>query len=124
MSGLRPSRASLVYIASKYASVGLAEGARREFRDTAIGFSLLLPGAFVTDLANSSARSRDLRYGTKLASSQLGAVDAITGPEAVGDLVVNGIRNDQPYIFTHPELWPEVEGLVLAMRNCLPEDRA
>jgi NADP-dependent 3-hydroxy acid dehydrogenase YdfG len=64
MSGLRPSRASLVYIALKYASARLAEGARREFRDTAIGFSLLFSDAFVTDLANTSARSRDLRYET------------------------------------------------------------
>lgn len=122
MSGLRPSRASLVYIASKYAMVGLAEGAQREFRDTAIGFSLLVPGAFVTDLANTSARSRDLSSGTQIASGQLDVVDAITGPNAVGDQVVDGIRNDQPYIFTHPKLWPEVERRFLTMRECLPED--
>lgn len=123
MSGLRPSRASLVYIASKYAAVGLAEGAQREFRDTAIGFSLLVPGALVTDLANTSARSRDLSYGTQLASGRLDVIDATDGPEGIGDLVVDGIRNDQPYIFTHPDLWPEVELRFLAMRDCLPEDQ-
>jgi NAD(P)-dependent dehydrogenase (short-subunit alcohol dehydrogenase family) len=123
MSGLRPSRASLVYMASKYAVVGLAEGAQREFRDTAIGFSLLAPGAFVTDLANTSARARDLSHGTELASGQLDVIDATEGPEAVGDLVVDGIRNDLPYIFTHLELWPEIEARFLTMRGCLPEYR-
>jgi NAD(P)-dependent dehydrogenase (short-subunit alcohol dehydrogenase family) len=121
MSGLRPSRASLVYIASKYAAVGLAEGVEKEFRETNISFSLLLPGAFVTDLANTSARSRDLMQGTGLSSGELDVVDATEGPEAVGAMVVDGVKENQLYIFTHPHLWTEVEKRFLLMQKSMPD---
>jgi NAD(P)-dependent dehydrogenase (short-subunit alcohol dehydrogenase family) len=112
MSGLRASRASTVYTASKFAAVGLTESVANEMAQHPIGFSVLLPGAIVTDLANNSQKARDTLTGSAAATGALDHVDANDDPAMVGSLVVDGIRRCDRYIVTHPELWPG-----LAKRN-------
>jgi NAD(P)-dependent dehydrogenase (short-subunit alcohol dehydrogenase family) len=109
MSGLRPSRASSVYIASKYSVVGLTEAVSREVAQYDIAFSLLLPGAISTDLANTSKMSRDATFVEPGTSGPLDLIDSDTGPEHIGQLVVDSIRRGDFYILPQPELWPGVE---------------
>lgn len=109
MSGIRPSRASSVYIASKYAVVGLSEKVRLEVEQFGIGVSLLLPGALTTDLANTSERARDLARGSNASKGGLDPIDAERDPDFVGALVVQGVQQNLPYIVTHPDLLPQVE---------------
>jgi NAD(P)-dependent dehydrogenase (short-subunit alcohol dehydrogenase family) len=108
MSGLRPSRASVVYTASKYAAVGLTESLVNEMADSRIGFSVLLPGAITTDLANNSQRARNVATRSDAAFRDLDLIDADRDPAMVGPLVVKAIRRGDRYIITHPELWPGV----------------
>ena len=111
-----------VYTASKYAVVGISETLRLDLADDKIGVSVLCPGIVDTNIfysgrnrpsaleastdtskfigRNNSAETE----ATMLETIKQGALD----PKIVGDMVLHAILNDEPYIFTHPEL----EGMI------------
>jgi NAD(P)-dependent dehydrogenase (short-subunit alcohol dehydrogenase family) len=108
MSGLRASRASSVYVASKYSVVGLTESLAREMQSSDVGFSLLLPSTIITDLANTSQQARAKSSGQEISNNSLALIDGDMDATFVGPLVVAGIRSKSMYILTHPTLWNEV----------------
>lgn len=102
-----------VYTASKYACNGYTEILRGELADEGIGVSVLCPGLIATDLSGTSARNRPDRFGGPTSapppmSPELAA--QAMQPEAVGPIVVRGIKANRGTILTHPEtVLPMVE---------------
>ncbi len=117
-----------IYNAGKYAVVGISETIRQELAPLNIGVSVLCPGIVSTGIG-SSGRNRPsalsaATQGAPAPGTQAFAADAQGAggqaqldellnrhldPAVVGDMVLDAIRNDDAYIFTHPELKPMVE---------------
>ena len=107
-----------VYNATKYAVVGISETIRQELAPLNIGVSVLCPGVVTTGIGESD---RNRPAGLRAESTALEAVSDIPvppmdalllrplDPATVGDMVVAAIKNDDAYIFTHPELKTMVE---------------
>jgi NAD(P)-dependent dehydrogenase (short-subunit alcohol dehydrogenase family) len=96
-----------VYTASKYACNGYCEILRAELAPHGIGVSVLCPGLVDTNLAATSARNRPDRFGGPLPEPEAmpEAMRAhAMAPEAVGPIVVRGIRANRSHILTHPAI--------------------
>ena len=109
-----------VYVASKYAAVGYAESLRHELAPEGIGVSLLLPGMTRSNLMATSARNRPERFGGPQAPPSppppIPAIEAMTiEPEAIGPMLVRGVRENRLYIVTHLEFLPLVEARQAAL---------
>lgn len=107
------------YAATKFAVVALSEGLAAELQGSNIGVTALCPGWVKTKI-NESGRNRPDRFGGKSESSLTGA-DAVmkqtvneaikTGlePADVAERVLEAIRENQLYVFTHPAMRSAVE---------------
>ena len=117
MAGVMTSHQGFApYPASKYAVVGMSEGLAVELKPFGIGVSILCPGIVRTRILES-ARNRPQRYGppTPVDTSNplyvRFAERVRTGmdPAEVARRVMAAIRNDEFYVFTHPEMRGAVE---------------
>jgi short-subunit dehydrogenase len=102
------------YVTSKYACVGYSESLRGELAPLGIGVSVLCPGMVASNLGATSARNRPDRFGSQAAPSAGPAATAevaarMLNPEAVGPVVVRGIRENRLHIFTHLDARAQVE---------------
>ncbi len=104
------------YSASKAAVISLAEGWRVELARDNIVVSVLCPG-FVKTRIYDSMRNRQQRFGGPAHFDELvktapflsaNKKDVVTGidPSIVGDRVVEAVKNDEYYVFTHPHFRP------------------
>jgi NAD(P)-dependent dehydrogenase (short-subunit alcohol dehydrogenase family) len=118
LSGLIALQGIISYNASKYAVVGISETLRQELAPLGIGVSVLCPGMVTTNIGRS-ARNRPaaLKADATAASAQPASVVARQlddvfirplDPAVVGEMTLAAIRNDDAYIFTHPELRGQV----------------
>ena len=106
-----------VYTATKFAVVGISETMLADLGPHHIGVSVLCPGVVNTNIFDSDRNRPEDLAGTdasqllvsglpaeeqadRLAELRAGALD----PAVVGDMVLHAIREDEFYIFTHPEL--------------------
>ena len=104
------------YPASKYAVVGMSEGLAVEVKPFGIGVSILCPGIVRTNILES-ARNRPQRYGPATPAYTTNphyawfAERVRTGmdPAEVARRVLAAVRDDELYIFTHPETREAVE---------------
>jgi NAD(P)-dependent dehydrogenase (short-subunit alcohol dehydrogenase family) len=97
------------YVATKFAVVGLSEALRKEFASDGIGVSVLCPGAVRSRLWRTSRPIRglpDIDTPPDDLSGQSGRASGMD-PYEVGLRVVDGVRGDQPYIFTHTQYKPQ-----------------
>lgn len=98
------------YTATKFAVVAMSEGWAAQMAPQNIGVSVLCPG-FVKTRIHESGRARQDKYGgtgdvdpgvgatrAEAASNVLNGID----PDIVGQRVVEGVRDNDLYIFTHP----------------------
>lgn len=95
-----------VYTATKYACVGYSEVLRNELAPDGIGVSVLCPGMVKSNLGATSARNRADEFGGPLPEPgpMPTELEKIMMPnEAVGPIVVRGIRANRLHILTHPE---------------------
>lgn len=102
------------YNASKFAVVVMSEVLKSELKGSTIGVSVLCPGAVATNIIEA-AKHRPAEYGSS------GDKPAIPGddieqfleqgldPDIVGRLVLEGILNNQFYLFTDPRMIKAVE---------------
>jgi NAD(P)-dependent dehydrogenase (short-subunit alcohol dehydrogenase family) len=113
------------YNATKYAVVGISETLAIELADTSVGVSVLCPGVVNTNiftsqrnrpehLRNERPKAAARQFNAQLAQ-QLG-IDA----SIVADQVAQAVRDDQFWIFTHPELLDAVEARREAMMAAKP----
>ena len=106
-----------VYTATKFAVVGISETMLADLGPHHIGVSVLCPGVVNTNIFDSDRNRPEDLAGTdasqllvsglpaeeqadRLEELRAGALD----PAVVGDMVLHAIREDEFYIFTHPEL--------------------
>lgn len=101
------------YNSTKYAVVGLSEVLYSELKGTNIGCSVLCPGGVRTNIGKAG-RNRPADYGSSERKPVLTAdgkeIDMTRGldPDIVGRLVLEGIEEDQFYLFTDPRMEPAV----------------
>jgi len=108
-----------VYNTSKFAVVGLSEAMREDMAPHNIGVSVLCPGVVTTGIFDSGRnRPEALQREKDTASMVLNPdsedlssaerVEALFAsalePQVVGDMVLQGVIDNDAYIFTHPEL--------------------
>jgi NAD(P)-dependent dehydrogenase (short-subunit alcohol dehydrogenase family) len=87
MGGILPGVNAGVYTATKFAAFGIMEALRVELMGTNIGTSVYSPGGVSTD---------------NMLSDQGQAV-LMMDPLEAGERVLNGVKNNDLFIFTHPE---------------------
>lgn len=105
------------YCASKFAVVAMSEGWAMQLNPKNIGVSILCPG-FVQTRIHESQRNKPARYGSA-ENVQLGLGDSREQAaamvnsgipvEPVANRVVEAIRDNDLYVFTHVEYRPLVE---------------
>ena len=120
-----------VYAATKFALVGLAESLRADLQEFGIGVSVLCPGPVKSELFESTQEVRPTRLaatGSKpLLPPGVDRTDtpifqtALTGTE-VGARVLEGVRRNDMYILTHPEIRPVLEARAAALLAALPPE--
>ena len=129
MAGLLSGFGLSPYTASKFAVVSMSEGLATQLKPLGIGVSVLCPGFVRTRIAESG-RNRPGRYGPRrtpdpaspagaLAAQIAEHVQSGLDPSDVAARVLSAIREDELYVFTHPEIRAEVEerfsGILAAM---------
>ena len=104
-----------VYTGTKFAVVGISETMRADLLPHDIGVSVLCPGLVNTNIFDSGRNRPEDLPGASLAplvdpnagdlAAQLEQMrHTALDPAVVGDMVLHAIRENEFYIFTHPEL--------------------
>ena len=129
VSGLFTGAGAGVYVTSKFALVGLAESLRADLRESGVGVSVLCPGPVKSEIFESTQQVRppELAASGSVPVVPPGTVrsdtaifrTAPTGAE-VGELVLQGVRRNELYILTHPEIRPVLEARAAALLRALP----
>lgn len=107
------------YTASKAAVVAISEGLARQLAPLGIGVTVLCPG-YVRTRISESGRNRPERYGPASApdpASPAGVLAAQIAervrsgrdPSEIARRVLSAIREDQFYVFTHPDMRADAE---------------
>jgi NAD(P)-dependent dehydrogenase (short-subunit alcohol dehydrogenase family) len=113
MAGVTTSPGLGVYNTSKFAVVGMSEAMRGDLEPHGIGVSVLCPGMVRTRILESErTRPEDFETASDEANAaakahndimQMAMGSAIE-PEEVAEMVVNGIKNNELYLFPHAEM--------------------
>ena len=106
MGGLLPGVNAGVYTATKFAAVGIMEALRVELMGTNVGTSVFCPGGVSTD---------------NMASDEGKAV-LMMDPLEAGERVLNGVKNNDLFILTHPEFKPGMKERFDAILASEPQD--
>jgi short-subunit dehydrogenase len=120
-----------VYVTTKFALVGLAESLRADLKEFGVGVSVLCPGPVKSELFESTQEVRPTLFAATGSKPLLppGAdrtdtpifQTALTGAE-VGAYVLEGVRRNDLYILTHPEIRPLLEARAAALLAALPSE--
>jgi NADP-dependent 3-hydroxy acid dehydrogenase YdfG len=131
VSGLFAGAGAGVYATSKFALVGLAESLRADLRDCGVGVSVLCPGPVQSELFESTQEVRPARWAATgsrpvvpsgtLRSDTLIFRTAPSGTE-IGECVLRGVRRNDLYILTHPEIRSVLEARAAALLAALPRE--
>jgi NAD(P)-dependent dehydrogenase (short-subunit alcohol dehydrogenase family) len=119
MAGMNGGLGFSPYTASKFAVVGMSEGLAQQLKPHGIGVSVLCPH-FVRTRIGESGRNRQERYGERQThdpASPTGQMLALItasiaaglDPADVAARVVAAIREDELYVFTHPDMRSHVD---------------
>ena len=119
MAGMDGGLGFSPYTASKFAVVGMSEGLSQQLEPFGIGVSVLCP-SFVRTGIGESGRNRPERYGQSrpldpaspaaaMVAEIARQIGAGLDPASVAERVVEAIRQDELYIFTHPGMRTNVE---------------
>jgi NAD(P)-dependent dehydrogenase (short-subunit alcohol dehydrogenase family) len=129
MAGISGGLGFSPYTASKFAVVGMSEGLVTQLKPLGIGVSVLCP-SFVRTGIGESGRNRPQRYGPTPALDPASPAAAIVAeiamrlqggldPAAVAARVLDAIRNDELYVFTHPNMREEVDERFAAIQAAM-----
>jgi NAD(P)-dependent dehydrogenase (short-subunit alcohol dehydrogenase family) len=114
-AGVIASPSGFLYAMSKYAVMGVSETLRTEVGPMGIGVSVLIPGPVATNIVENAQRIRP--NGAPDHSTRVSKILSESGewlkklgrsPDDVGELVLDAVLENRPYIFTRKEL---AEGL-------------
>lgn len=127
-SGLLPISYSAIYTAAKAAIIGITEAARGELAALNIGISAFCPGPVQSNIANSGElRPAELRKDTGYLAREEDLEKRPVSPlwmsqEEVGARVLDGIRNNDLYILTHPEFRAGMQKRFDAIMSSVPDE--
>jgi NAD(P)-dependent dehydrogenase (short-subunit alcohol dehydrogenase family) len=132
MAGIASSLGFSPYAASKFAVVSMSEGLANQLKPLGIGVSVLCPD-YVRTRISESRRNRPERYGPAqipdpaspagvLAAYIADHVESGLDPSEVAARVLDAVREDELYVFTHPETRPAIEQRFAALLAAM--DRA
>jgi NAD(P)-dependent dehydrogenase (short-subunit alcohol dehydrogenase family) len=103
------------YTATKFAVVGISEALQTELDPQGIGVSVLCPGWVATRITDSR-RNWPADYGNPpprvegpLAAQIAALVKNGMVPSDVAALVLNAVKHNELYVFTHPHMRPPLE---------------
>jgi NAD(P)-dependent dehydrogenase (short-subunit alcohol dehydrogenase family) len=119
MAGMDGGLGFSPYAASKFAVVGMSEGLAIQLAPHGIGVSVLCP-SFVRTRIGESGRNRPKRYGESrpldpanpaaaMVAEIARQIEAGLDPATVAERVLEAIRRDELYIFTHPGMRAQAE---------------
>jgi NADP-dependent 3-hydroxy acid dehydrogenase YdfG len=131
MAAYLPSGDAGMYTASKYAVRGLSEALRVSLYRHNIGVSVFCPGLINSTIYESEKiRPRHFASPENTAKNQI-VMDKLPElhklgmtPEEVGQKVLEGIRKNSLYIFSHPEFKEELSEIFDEVLDALPEGDA
>jgi NAD(P)-dependent dehydrogenase (short-subunit alcohol dehydrogenase family) len=134
MAGMNSGLGFSPYVASKFAVVGMSEGLATQLKPFGIGVTVLCPG-FVRTRISESGRNRPGRYGatqTPDPASPAGLLIAQIAerlqsgldPSDVAARVLAAIREEELYVFTHPEMRAELEERFAAIMAAMEQAAA
>ncbi len=131
MAAFLPSAAAGIYTAAKFAVRGLSEALRLSLYPYNIGVSVFCPG-LINSVIYESEKIRPARFASpeNTAKSQK-TMDLLPeihklgmAPEEVGEKVLEGIKRNNLYIFSHPEFKDELREIFDEALNSLPGGEA
>jgi len=112
------------YVAAKFGVVGLMEALASELRGTPVRVSVLIPGIVRTNIINGppppGSPTAHLPGGGALPDLYAAPME----PEEVGERVVEAIRQEQLYLFTHTEHRELVSRRFDAVLQSMPREEA
>jgi NAD(P)-dependent dehydrogenase (short-subunit alcohol dehydrogenase family) len=129
MAGMNAGLGFSPYVASKFAVVAMSEGLAMQLKPHGIGVSVLCP-SYVRTRIGESGRNRLPRYGeTPLLDPASPAglmvaeiakrLQAGLDPSDVAARVLSAIREDELYVFTHPNMRDEVDARFAAIQAAM-----
>jgi NAD(P)-dependent dehydrogenase (short-subunit alcohol dehydrogenase family) len=129
MAGMINGMGFSPYAATKFAVVAMSEGLRLQLAPLGIGVSVLCPH-FVRTRIGESGRNRPERYGqvppldpnspaAAIVAELAKHIAAGLDPADVAQRVIDAIRTDELYIFTHPNMRQIVEGRFAAIQAAM-----
>jgi NAD(P)-dependent dehydrogenase (short-subunit alcohol dehydrogenase family) len=119
MAGLQSGLGFSPYATSKFAVVAMSEGLAMQLEPLGIGVTVLCPG-YVRTRISESGRNRPARYGPTQAPDPASSTGALAAqiaelvqsgldPSDITAQVLTAIREEELYVFTHPEMRGEVK---------------
>lgn len=105
------------YMTSKFAVRGFTESLRLTLAPHGIGVSCLFPGGTRTRIIEDGAADEQRRAEARK------LVENWMDPIELGAMVVEGIRNNAPYILTHEEFRDEVREIYQALDAAFPRNQ-
>ena len=105
------------YQTAKFAVRGFTESLRNSLAPHGIGVSCLFPGGTRTRIIEANARDEAARTAAKETTASW------MDPHELGAYVVEGIRNNAPYILTHSEFRDEVREMYELLDAAFPRNQ-
>ena len=127
MAGVLPIPGAAIYITAKAALIGLSEALRSELAPEGIGVSAFCPGPVQTNI-REGGRTRPERYGDSGYAELERELEERPNsplwmdPLECGERVLEGIRRDDLYIFTHREFREGADERFRAMLASFPDE--
>jgi NAD(P)-dependent dehydrogenase (short-subunit alcohol dehydrogenase family) len=129
MAGMINGMGFSPYAATKFAVVSMSEGLAAQLQPHGIGVSVLCP-EFVRTRIGESGRNRPERYGespqldpaspaAQVVAEIARRLEAGIDPGQVAAKVLEAIKNEQFYIFTHPNMRQGVDGRFAAIQAAM-----
>jgi NAD(P)-dependent dehydrogenase (short-subunit alcohol dehydrogenase family) len=129
MAGMTGGLGFSPYTASKFAVVGMSEGLAEQLKSHGIGVSVLCP-SYVRTGIGASGRNRPQRYGPSPTLDPASPAAAMVAdialrlqaglePDAVAARVLDAVRNDELYIFTHADSREEADKRFAAIQAAM-----
>ena len=128
MAAVLPISNTVIYTTTKAALVGLSEVLHGELKGQGIGVSAFCPGPVQSNIGQvSKLRPARYREDTGYAEMDARLAERPVSPnwmsiEEVGQRVLEGIRRDEIFIFTHREFREGVEERCQAMLAAFPDE--
>lgn len=122
-AGLATPGAGFLYHTAKFAVVGLSEALRFELQGHGIGVSVLCPGPVATRILHHTIHMQPAS-APRPEAPMVEAVDAFlnsgASPDAVGEMVLRGVRENALYIHTDRIMELPVQARTKAILDALP----